>query len=203
MNFLPEYQYRLTDLFPYDPGSKKCIKLSKGIQEYRLLLKLALEACKEFQSGNIEKFDALVGENGCQIRAVCLALIDKQKSIDFSTLRQRIENNLNQIYLLFTPSVVASLMLHQISLRETIDHYQLEIFLNFNEVFIIQSYILFLVKEKQTIEKFPFFSEKTNPNNLKRFDVEISSKFRFKLSNQIRVLLSKCSVEYIRFAYEI
>src|SRR5271157_3898330 len=80
----------LHQLLPYDPATKIAKALFIGLKEYQMLLNAALEAIRYFQQGNLKKFDSLVGENACQIRAVRLALIATQRLVDDQKIQQRI-----------------------------------------------------------------------------------------------------------------
>lgn len=59
----------LREMLPYDPSIKKNGEADKGLQDYAFLMRVAKLACTALLEGDLKKFDALVGENACQIRA--------------------------------------------------------------------------------------------------------------------------------------
>ena len=128
---------RLTDLFYYDPSEKKHIELQKGLKEYQFILKAAALAIANLQQGNLEKFDSLVGENACQIRAIKIALIASKDMDHYDVLDQKIAAALEVVESLLAPKTINSLMLAGHSLREMLDLYQIDIALSSEEIFVI------------------------------------------------------------------
>ena len=72
----------LSYLLPYDANVKTFASLRTGLKEYQFLLKAFLEAVRCWRMGQFEKFDSLVGENACQIRAIWISLIASRDLLD-------------------------------------------------------------------------------------------------------------------------
>ena len=70
---------------------------TQGLKKYICLLKIAQEAFTAFQQGNFKEFDALVGENACQIRAVKVAMIASKKLVDPDPLVKSIKQRLEKL----------------------------------------------------------------------------------------------------------
>ena len=70
---------------------------TQGLKKYICLLKIAQEAFTAFQQGNFKEFDALVGENACQIRAVKVAMIASKKLVDSDPLVKSIKQQLEKL----------------------------------------------------------------------------------------------------------
>lgn len=62
----------LSQMLPYDLSTKSNGDIEKALRQYQFLLKLSSAAIVALESGALSKFDALVGENACQIRAVII-----------------------------------------------------------------------------------------------------------------------------------
>ncbi|MBM3184197.1 MAG: hypothetical protein FJZ64_02715 [Chlamydiae bacterium] len=75
MNSQRSCDRHLSEVFYYDPKEKRNGELRKGLQEYEFLLSVLEETCHHLENGNFERFDSLLGENACQIRAVKIAII--------------------------------------------------------------------------------------------------------------------------------
>lgn len=65
----------LSELLPYDTSTKINGGLKTGLKEYSLLLAATKQAMTLLRCGDLEQFDAVVGENACQIRAVKIAMM--------------------------------------------------------------------------------------------------------------------------------
>src|SRR5260221_3645269 len=115
-----EEMHCLTDLFHYDPAEKKGSDLQKGLKEYQFLLKASSHAIQYLLDGHLEKFDALVGENACHIRAIKIAMIATKDKANFVGLKQKIEKVSAAIEALLELETINCFMLEQVSLIEVI-----------------------------------------------------------------------------------
>ena len=130
INFNDQKSNYLTDLFHYDYSQKKYIQLKNGLEEYHFLLLNAYKATENLLSGNFEKFDSLVGENACQIRAIKIALIASSDLTYLNCLVQRLTKALSKIEELMLPSSINILMHKGWSLKDIINKYEINIYLN-------------------------------------------------------------------------
>ena len=191
----------LSALFPYDPSQKKHADLRKGLQEYRFLLQLASLAFQNLLDGHLEKFDALVGENACQIRAIKIAMIASKDISNYARLNAQIASMSEQIESLLTPKSMDLLMRDGQSLKELMDQHQLDIALSSEELFVVQAFILSEIKESNKCCKntrslcipLTFL-----PKKLKTLNSQISSTFMVSLASRSRRLLSTASVNFVR-----
>jgi len=74
---------QLSDVLYYDTTDKEKNKLKKRLTEYQFLLNVFTQALTSFEEKEYEKFDSLVGDNACQIRALKIAILGSK---DFSDL---------------------------------------------------------------------------------------------------------------------
>jgi hypothetical protein len=195
---------RLTDLFYYDPSEKKHIELQKGLKEYQFILKAAALAIANLQQGNLEKFDSLVGENACQIRAIKIALIASKDMDHYEILNQKITAALEVIDSLLAPKTINSLMLEDRSFGEMLDKYQIDIALSSEEIFVITAFILAEMKEAKDATNGVLYSitqsEKSVPNKWHIENTQVSSSFKKLLANGLRRVLSEASVNFVKKA---
>lgn len=195
---------RLTDLLNYDPAEKKHGELQKGLKEFHFVLKAAALAIANLQQGNLEKFDSLVGENACQIRAVKIALIASKDMMGYDTLNQQIENAIEVVESLLLPETINSLMREGHSLREMLDLYGIDIPLCSEQVFVITSFILSEMKESNDPAHNVFLSitnsERSVPNKLHIENTHVSSSFKGRLASRLRRVLAEASVKFVQKA---
>jgi len=193
----------LTELLHYNPSEKKCSDLPKALQEFQFLLLTAAAAIHNIQNLDLEKFDCVVGENACQIRAIKIALIASKKPGTFDDLNQRIANSLAKIDELLTTHSINSLMRSKNSLRKIIDLNELDIILSLDEMFAIQSYLLSEMKESEPENEFmPCILRKDIcvPNKLQEQYPHITSTFLSKLAKRLRRLIAEASVHFVKEA---
>lgn len=189
----------LSHLLPYETDKKKNGFLRKGLKEFQSLLIAFLEATEAFQNGRFEKFDSLVGENACQIRAVWMAIVASKGSVEINKLNERIIKALKKIDLLLTPKSIDSLMGSDESLKSILEKDELDISLTIDEAMMIQSYLLCEMKVVNPEEKMTciYKFESTDPKKIKRFG-DITSSFADNLLSRLRKLLAASSVQFIR-----
>lgn len=190
---------KLSEIFYNDIGEKRNGELRKGLIEYRSLLTALSIAMGYLKNKDLEKFDALVGENACQIRAIKIAIISSQNQINFKNLETRISEVQNRIANLLSFRTINLLMISDISLQEVLGKEDLDIILTSCEMFVFQCFLLSLMKEPQSELISPLcVRDKSAPKKLKQLDSEISSKFANTVVRKTRRLLSEASVHFTR-----
>lgn len=188
----------LSDLFPYDIDVKMHSELSHGLKEYKFLLIAAKQALTLFLSGNLASFDALVGENSCQIRATILALVANKPQL-------QIKEHLNGIH--FVLSKVSNFLRKfdheriktKVQLGEFLKKNQLEISLPFFEIFLIGSFILTKVRVllPPNYSKRIVRNESTDTRKVKEIG-PVGSTFSRDLVKKIRSIVSQASVSFVQ-----
>lgn len=193
----------LSGLLYYDLSNQKYAALRKGLKEYKFLLQISSIALSNFQNGEFEKFDSLVGENACQIRAIKIALIASKNSYNFDDVNQKIIKLLEKVNELLSDSLINSNMHQGYSLNDLINKYELDVLLSSDEMFVIQSYLLSEMKECQPNTEFMISilrKERCSPSTLQKKYPEVSYSFLEKTAKKLRKLLSISSVEFVRKA---
>ena len=187
----------LSHLLPYDPEIKKQSRLENGLNEILLLLVAAEESIKSFQRGELDKFDPLVGENSCQIRAVKIALIASKKTFDAKRLLSEIAYSKKNIIELLKS--VDHLSVQEKSLKCCIESHDIDIFMSKDAIFLIKCYILSKVKVvggKHRVIKF-WKNEKTLSKKVREFN-HVSSSFAVSFIRRLREQLSKSSAGFVQ-----
>jgi len=189
----------LSHLLPYDPAIKKQSRLKNGLNESLFLLVAAEESMKSFQRGELSKFDPLVGENSCQIRAVKVALLASKKSLNIEEMLEEISCSRNIINELLES--IDDFSTQEKSLRCFIESHNIDIFMSKDAIFLIQSYILSKTKlVLSRVDTMTFLrSEKTRPLQIKEFG-DVSRDF---IENLIKTLRNKLSESSARFVQEL
>ena len=189
----------LRDLLYYTLPEKKNGDLKKSLIEYQLLLSAFAQSIEALEKGDLEKFDSLVGENACQIRAIRMALIHRSYTPD-SSLQESLSESIQKIDHILESKIV-KLMQSGCSLEEVFNIYSLDIPLSCDQKFFLKSYILSEMKEKlysETIMDSLSRKEKCSPGKIKKFNSQVSLNFTDKLATHLRKLLSKASVKYVQ-----
>jgi hypothetical protein len=189
----------LSELFYYDISEVRNKDLRKGLREYKFFLSILKSALYHFENKDFEKFDSLVGENACQIRAIKIAIIASQNQIDFISLNTRIESSIAKTEKLLEPQKLAKLMLSGITMKELLEKEEIDVIMTANEMFAFQSFLLTETKEPQPENTTTLHqNEKSAPKKLKRFDPEISANFMYCTASRARKLLAEASVRFVR-----
>lgn len=190
----------LSQIMPYELDTKKNGKIQTGLKEYRTLLQALFEAIFHIQNCELEKFDSLVGENACQIRAVRVALLATKHSMDITNLKKLITNALSKIDVLLEPKTISRLMHSNDTLKEVIVKENLDISLSPDELFVMKSYLLTEMKTV-TSSHLTMASicriEAADPKKLNRLG-DISTSFARNLLSRLRRLLANASVQFVR-----
>jgi len=191
----------LRDLFPYDIKNIKNAALRKALKEYAFFLTALSEACHHFQCGDLQKFDALVSENACQIRAIKIAILASKKNINFSYLSHQVLIVQEKISSILEESTLARLMIRGITLEEILDSEQLDINLTHEQLFLLQSFLLCEMKELGAKGNFLpalILKDKSAPKKLKKFGFEVSVTFTNDVVNKTRRRIANTSINFVR-----
>lgn len=198
-----ESSYYLSQLLPYEPINKKNKELIIAMKEYNMLVMATEQAIQALENNDLEKFDALVGENACQIRAVKIAMI-ACRYLENSTLT-KIQIDLTKIQIKYFFDSVDNLMktqkLIQTSLNDFLKKHEFDIALTSDEFFFIQSFLLSKTKTLEASnDNTPLRrNDVANPKKLIKFSNDtVSRVFCEKLLKKLRQSLSKASVEFVR-----
>jgi hypothetical protein len=143
--------------------------------EIRVLLVATNQAIKAWKNQEYDQFDALVGENACQIRAFKVALL-ASKGLTF---REETADSIEKV------------------LQEG---NMLEIPLTSDELFLVQSYILSSVKiyVPPNAQQPLLGTDKIDYNKIQTFDASVTKSFASALISNLRKRLSLASVEFIQ-----
>lgn len=190
----------LSNMLPYDLDSKKNGNLRSSLKEYQALIKAARQAIQALKRSDYQKFDSLVGENACEIRAIWLC----QLVMNINETMNRLEKDLlkvgDQLENLLEQSKIDALMRSEQSFQTVIEHNNLNIPISDNELIIIISFLLSEMKAVKSYEEhIPtiFRVESAAPKNLKRYG-EVSNSFALNLISKLRKTLAAASVQYVR-----
>lgn len=183
----------LSELLPYDPALR-IKELDKGLGEYKLLLTAMNEACKAIQGGNLEQFDALVGENACQIRAVKVALLYRKYLTSTKERGREVECKILSLQKLDKPKSGRCL-------KDILEREDLSVSLTSDEVFLVESFLLSVAKKLLPAKaEAPLCrNDAADPEELVKLSgSEVTKTFATKLISSIRKSLSKSSVNFVR-----
>ncbi len=185
----------LSELLPYDPSKKMNGNLKTSLTEYRLLIKAAKLALNAFQCGDLEKFDALLRENACQIRAVKVAML-YPKCLE--SIQPKLEKAEQKIEALFES--MDSLMKKGISLKSLLEEEDFDVSLTSSELFLIESYLLCVAKDVLPAKPSAPLqrNEETNEKKLNEIEKTVSGGFVKNLVEKARLLSSAASVDFVR-----
>ncbi len=196
-------KHLLRELYPYDIKDKKNAALRKGLKEYAFLIQGLNEAARNFLDGNLEKFDALVGENACQIRAVKIAILAAKNNTHFQNTIQLTTSIQKKLSILLEDANLASLMIKDVNLEEILSSKDLDVVLSQQEFFLFQSFLLCEMKEPTFDGDFIpelVVLDKSAAKKLKKFHSEVSNSFLGFLLNQARTRIAKRSVKFVKKA---
>jgi hypothetical protein len=191
-----ERSYSLSSMLPYDIATKKNGQIITGLYEYSLLITGAEQAIEALEKGNFEQFDALVGENMCQIRAIKIAIIASSTLETVSMLKTSlvcIKEKIDAI----SESIAKQ---PKGSLKDLLEKEHLEVILTKDEAFLTQSYLLTVTKDsKPPKANTPLLAnDLTNPKKLQQLCCKVSGTFTNSLVKKLKKELSSASVEFIR-----
>ncbi len=186
-------EYSLSQLLPYAPATMKNGDLSKkGLNEYLLLLHVTKLAVEAWQNRAFEKFDPLVKENACQIRAVKIAMIASRFIWRGDLVHSKIEK-VEKLKL--DTKTLQMLMLKGVTLQDIIVQNG-DVTFGADGLFLLQSFILTAVKEQRESLALRGIDEESNPKRLTEFGVSFS--FAKKLVDKLRFDLATASVAFVQ-----
>ncbi len=198
-------KHLLKEMYPYDIANKRNAALRKGLKEYAFFLHTLNEASRHFLNGDLERFDALVSENACQIRAIKIAIIASKKTNDFQRIIKEVTAAEKRLAVVLEDSKLAHLMITNVSLEEVLENENLDIVLTHEELFLFQAFILSEMKEIAAPGDFlPEFvlKDKSSPKKLKKLGSEISSTFALFLVTKLRKIVAETSINFVRKSAE-
>lgn len=190
----------LSQLLPYETESKKHGSQRTCLEEYQALNRAFLEANQALEKGELEKFDSLVGENACQIRAIVIAITFSKSLVDIRSLKDRILKVLSKVEALLATKTINSLMQSEDSFKSVLEKEELDIPLTHEEIYILQSFILSELKTVASSEKEMISLHRieiADYKKLRQFG-EVSNSFAKRLLNKLRKQLAAASIQFIR-----
>lgn len=188
----------LSELLPYEASTKTNGSLKTGLKEYSLLLAATQQAIIALRNGDLEQFDAVVGENACQIRADKTAMTFLRYLEAIKSIQAQIEMAQTKIEKL--SKSLNTLMKSGISLQTLLQQESLDIALTADELFMVESFLLSAAKTvKASKASTPLCrNDVADPKRLKEFGKEVSTSFTDNLVKKTRQLLATASVSYVR-----
>lgn len=188
----------LSELLPYDTSTKINGSLRTGLKEYSLLLAATKQAMTLLRCGDLEQFDAVVGENACQIRAVKIAMMIPKYLSSADLIQAQVEKASQKIETL--SKSLEPLMKRGISLEILLQEEDIDVPLTSDELFLIESFLLSVAKTvKASKASSPLCrNDAADPKKLKQFEKGVSASFTDNLVKKTRQLLSAASVAFVR-----
>ena len=191
----------LSELLPYDTSTKIKGSLRTSLKEYSLLLVAVEQAITAIKCGDYKKFDAVVGENACQIRAVKIAMTASKYLDSVKPIQAQITNAKRMI----DSISIEPLMQKGESLQSLLKRKDIDVALTSDELFLIESFLLSVAKtvKPAKISSPLFRNDAAEPKKLKvqlgfEDDKLLSVTFTGNLVRKMRQLLSAASVVFVR-----
>ena len=185
----------LSSLLPYAMAGKQNGKMAAALQEYQLLLIGTEQAINALKKGEFDQFDALVGENMCQIRAIKIAILAPSLLETVQSLRTSVATVKQKVDVV-SESIAKN---PRGTLADLFKKDSLDIALTSNEFFLVQTYLLTMIRvSKPSKVETPLLTNSvTAPKNLQKI-VSVSSGFADSLVKLMRANISSDSVEFVR-----
>lgn len=185
--------YLISTLLPFKPQNQKNIEV--GLHEYRFFLTALKEAFDAVEKNNFKALDAIVGENACHIRAIWAVLRARKCLENATSTLYNIDKALEKIKALIEKSDFKKGSTFQDLLNK---HDDLDIKLSFDELFLLQCYILTLIKkEKDPLPELPLQRNDVADDRIMR-KYGISTKNCNHIVHFLRKSLSEDSAIYMR-----
>lgn len=186
-----------TNLLCSEHKIKKPIDIQSGLEKLKLLVCLTEGAIDSFLKKNLSHFDALVGENACELRASYILDLIDQGTLFTDTLVQTLEK-VNKIKTCLSDvewveKASSDQKNYQIDLQTFVQTMGLNFDISEEEAFLVQSFLL-----TQTKEVDENHVERSNPQLLQKLIPELSGKFCKSLVKETQKQLSWKSVKYIQ-----
>lgn len=191
-------KYPLSDLLPYELYTKFGERLEAGLKEYDFLLASLEEVIKAARSDDLEKFDPLVGENACQIRALKNCIIFSKSTV----IREDLSHNIALAKIAIKnilKSITSSDSKDIQSLEDILNKPVLRITLNYRELYLMLCYLLTVVKIiKKPKKDFQFIKNEVTDYKKLKLIRPVGTMFAEKLIKKLRETLSNLSVQFIQ-----
>ena len=189
--------HSLSEILPYDPNTKSDDQLISGMKEYDFLLTATENAAQLLSKKHIACFDPLVGENACQIRALKNCLIFSTYPVNGDDLFAKVQFAREKIDSLFKDT--SAFTKNKFSLGKILENNDIDIKLNYREMYLIQSYLLTFIKTiKPPKQELPFVENAYTDTKKLRLIKPIARLFAERLINKLRKSLSSLSVSFVQ-----
>ncbi|MBS0626374.1 MAG: hypothetical protein JSS32_10020 [Verrucomicrobia bacterium] len=209
VDLVSQKNIQLTDLFPRPQvmsDKRKGKALTDRLVEYQFIINKALEAGASFKARQYEKFDGIVGESACQVRAVKIAEIASKNLIDVDNLISRLETAKERVDFAMSHEQKKAIEKNEQSLNELITERKLNVPLSDDELYAIQCFILgqaseIVVQKENDVEYMPSLPRKldnSSPNRILPVDSPIAKRFAADLVAASKTRVSNASVEYVQ-----
>ncbi len=186
----------ISALLPYHASSRNKGSLKTALNEYSALLLATQFTIDALKAQDFEQFDALVGENMCQSRALKIALMADKVVPHLAALESKVASIRGRVQVLL--SDIQPLSLSKISLQDLLDK-ELDVAVTAEELFFVQTYLLTLAKtlKPASLDNPLLEFEATEHKKLQKLG-EISSGFAKAVVMKLREQVSVASVTFIR-----
>lgn len=142
----------------------------KALIEYSLLLQGLIKTIEALEAGKLDKFDALVGENQCQIRALIVYFSYKPCLESIIHSKEGVRNALDNVEMLLTLPIKNSCVF-----KSFLESKNLEIHLTGTEALFVELYLLTVIKDQTGNVSQPLRLQELAPDACKK--LEITKKF--------------------------
>lgn len=200
-------KYLLSDLFPRKMDEPRVGKaLIDRLVEYQLVLNNALESSKKLIAGDFERFDGIVGESACQIRAIKIALIAHKNLINQKDFHDRVSKAKSNIDSVLAYEQRKEIQKNKQSLRQVINSKELDAPITPEELFVIQCYILaeaseIVTQKENNVEYMTSLPRKLDNSYPKRIlppQSQISAHFAHDLVVKLKTMVAESSVNFVQ-----
>lgn len=196
--FFEQTEY-FSSIYPSDINVEMTSKILKSaLDNYIILTEIVLEAFKHLQEAHLSLFDALVGENACQIRAAMFYHIYTQN-------KYKVENYTSKIIELQNLLKNLNIGNKKQSLKKILETTKLDIQLpNFiiilalSHVLTITKTSLFILNKSQNNQFELVIKENNQQKSLNKIKFNVTNAFSEKLTKLAKKELSKYSVQYVK-----
>ncbi len=187
------------DLLPYNPAERTGKNLRTGVRDYCLVLEIVRNAFHALEKQEYEKFDALVGENTCEVRAVWIALKAPKLLRSIKSIQERLELALEDMERI-EAGIEKSMSKRNLTLIQLLETATVE--LDDDQLTMIQCYLLFASSVrtgKINAENQLFGTRETDPKQLLKMKaVAVSVNAISWLVSKAKKDLSLTSVKFVQ-----
>ena len=181
-------------------------QIKTAIKNFKLLIELTLDSIRDFQEGNYENFDPLVGDNACQIRAILYWEI-----ASINNIQSELKNW--SIHLRYVSESLNSLKVdeeHSISLfnffeMNKIDHkvHEIVYLILLGYILTLSKKTLFGLEKNSNTGKIEFIGKERNDvssiqNILSKIQNDVSKSFCENLIKNAKKELSVLSINFVK-----